>query len=422
MGPSRIAELASTIQHHTSKVDAYLVEQGLPSPSFDVSTPGRLPLPPHIQASSAAILEATDELNALISGPVGTIARQAHNSWASVQAIQRFGIATSFPVTETSTFDEIARKCEVPESDVRRILRHAMTYYVFREPSKGVVAHTAASKALAQFPLFDQFVGFLSGEMWTSATRLVDAMITWPGSEEPNEAGFALAFDTDKAMFDVVGQDPMRAQRMSDAMTFMHSGPGYSMQYTLDNYDWGDTSRGLLVDVGGGHGSVAMEIARHFPEIKCIVQDLPDVIRGAKIPSDLKRDERLTFMAHDFFKPQPVQGADVYLFRWILHDWSDKYAVDILRNLIPALKKGSRVLISELCVPPPGTVSPFKDRSARNFDIAMKEIQNAKERDFDDWTELFEKADSRFRFRNIIQPPGSILSMIDASWDGEAAF
>lgn len=264
-----------------------------------------------------------------------------------------------------STFADIAKVCSIPESDTRRILRHAMTYYIFREPSPGRVAHTAASKALAEIPLFGQFIGFLSSEMWPSATRFVDAMQKWPNSGEPNEAGFALAFNTDVPMFDVVSRDPERAQQMAGAMSFMHSGQTYSPRHIAEHFEWGAAAKGILVDIGGGRGSVAMEIAQHLPEIKCVVQDLPDVIQGAEVPEDLKRGERLRFMAHDFFQEQPVKGADVYLLRWVLHDWSDKYAVKILRNLIPALKKGARVLISDLCVPPPCVLSPYQERSAR---------------------------------------------------------
>ena len=86
-----------------------------------------------------------------------------------MQAIQRFGIATCFPITETSTFAEIARACGIPESDTRRILRFAMTFYIFQELSPGVVAHTAASKALAEIGPLGQTVGML---VWERALRV----------------------------------------------------------------------------------------------------------------------------------------------------------------------------------------------------------------------------------------------------------
>ncbi|KAJ8065081.1 hypothetical protein OCU04_005793 [Sclerotinia nivalis] len=70
---TRIAVLAAKIQEHTSKVDEYLASNNLPSPSFDVSCPVRLSLPPEIQTSRNAVLEASDELTALMLGPVESL-------------------------------------------------------------------------------------------------------------------------------------------------------------------------------------------------------------------------------------------------------------------------------------------------------------------------------------------------------------
>ena len=48
-------------------------------------------------------------------------------------------------------------------------------------------------------------------------------------------------------------------------------------------------------------------------------------------------------MEHDFFfLEQPVKSADVYLIRWILHDWPNTYAFKILRALVPALNEAWR--------------------------------------------------------------------------------
>ena len=66
----------------------------------------------------------------------------------------------------------IAMTSGLGEPLVRRILRHAMTYHVFCEPRKGVVAHTAASKLLAVDPLMHQWIGMVSEEMWPAATKV----------------------------------------------------------------------------------------------------------------------------------------------------------------------------------------------------------------------------------------------------------
>ena len=283
----------------------------------------------------------------------------------SLKAIQRFNIAKSFPVGSTTTFADIAKVCSLPESDIRRFLRHAMTYYVFTEPAPGLVAHTAASRAFAEVPFVSQMLNFVLGELWPASSRVVDAMEKWPGSEEPNQAGFNIANQTERPWYEEIGKHPTRAKRAADAMTFMQGTPGKSISHLVQNYNWESTAEGQLVDIGGSQGSVAIEIARQMPNIRCIVQDLPEVIAGSKIPDDLKDSGRVTFMAHDFFTEQPVKGADIYHLRYILHNWPEKYSIKILQNLVPALKQGARVLVTESCLPQPGKVSTYEERRMR---------------------------------------------------------
>lgn len=55
---------------------------------------------------------------------------------------------------------------------------------------------------------------------------------------------------------------------------------------------------------------------------------------------------------------------------------------------------------------------------SRAFDLAMLELHNAKERDRDDWIELFRSADERFEVVKIYQPEGSRLGLIEIVWLG----
>jgi hypothetical protein len=55
----------------------------------------------------------------------------------------------------------------------------------------------------------------------------------------------------------------------------------------------------------------------------------------------------------------------VYFFRWILHNQSDKYAIKLLRNLVPGLKKGSKIVINDHCLPEPGQESLWDEKIIR---------------------------------------------------------
>ena len=146
-------------------------------------------------------------------------------------------------------------------------------------------------------------------------------------------------------------------------MSLFSTGEGYEPKYLLDHYPWAELGKATVVDVGGSHGPVAIAIAERFSDITCIVQDRPEVIADAKTPAGL--EQRVTFQAHDFFTEQPVKGADVYYFRWIFHDWADKYAAKILQALIPALKPGARIVINEYIVPDPGLIPLQMEKDIR---------------------------------------------------------
>jgi trans-aconitate methyltransferase len=144
-------------------------------------------------------------------------------------------------------------------------------------------------------------------------------------------------------------------------MSCFQGGPGYSIHHLTDGYPWDKHALGTIVDVGGAHGDAAFALARKYPSLHLVVQELPEVVSNSKSDPDLD----VSFMAHDFFEEQPVKGADVYLFRWILHNWPDKYCIKILRALIPALKQGSRIIVMDHVMPPPGVLANDVDRNLR---------------------------------------------------------
>lgn len=95
------------------------------------------------------------------------------------------------------------------------------------------------------------------------------------------------------------------------------------------------------------------------------MQDLPKVVAGGpgKVPAELQ--DRITFEAHDFYTEQTVKNADVYFFRWICHNQSDKYGVRMLQALIPALKPGARIVINDNCLKPVGEEDPWDEKITR---------------------------------------------------------
>ncbi len=120
-----------------------------------------------------------------------------------------------------------------------------------------------------------------------------------------------------------------------------------------------------MSQVGGSFGFVCVALAKKYPKLNFVVQDLPKVVTDApsKIPPEF--NDRIKFEAHDFYTEQTIKDADVYLFRWILHNQSDKYGVKMLQALIPALKAGARIVISDNCLKPVGEQDQWDDKITR---------------------------------------------------------
>lgn len=155
-------------------------------------------------------------------------------------------------------------------------------------------------------------------------------------------------------------------------MSWVLTVPETSVDHFLNNVPWSHTETGaecpkVVVDVGGSRGGLCESLLRRYPGIEeAIVEDLPEVTEEnlqRQAPEDVTC--RIKYQAYNFFTEQIVKGADVYVFRTVIHDWPDSYAVQILRNQIPALKQGAQILINDICIEPSSWKSSIKTQTQR---------------------------------------------------------
>ena len=160
-------------------------------------------------------------------------------------------------------------------------------------------------------------------------------------------------------------------------------------------YDF--TGIGHLVDVAGGHGSLLAAILRANPHLHGTLFDLPSVIAGAREESGLQASDlagRLTFAEGSFFEAVP-DGGDAYLLKWILHDWQDAEARQILATCRRAMVPGKRVLLAEMVITPGN--SPFMGKF---LDLSMLTIVGGRERTRAEYEHLL--VASGFRLSRVI--------------------
>lgn len=347
-----LTSLAEDILANAKRLDAHLSSQNLISTSFDHDSLANLPS--ELESTRKALINSTQMLKQLSQGPIGSSMEIIFN-WTdllSLRVIYEFKLSQAVQIEGSTTYQEISSKSGLPEALVRRFMRHAMGNHIFAEVSPDAVRHTAASRLMISDPGFFDAVGLEASELAPTANKVIEAIKRYGDSDEPNESAFSMANETTLSIFQFLGQHPDRARRFGSGMRFFTKGESWDLKHLVSGFDWTSVDRpgATVVDMGGGNGSVSQFLARSTQHITFIVQDLPGTVEQgrASLPEELKG--RVEFVAHDFFTEQTLESPDVYLFRWIMHNWSDPYCIKMLRNLYPTMRDGSRILIYEYVI------------------------------------------------------------------------
>ena len=91
------------------------------------------------------------------------------------------------PVDGEVSFADLAADVGIEHGALARVLRLGIAYRIFREPRPGVIAHSAASRQIADNSLVASWVGANVDEMWPAAEKVVDALTKWPEAAEANQ-------------------------------------------------------------------------------------------------------------------------------------------------------------------------------------------------------------------------------------------
>jgi hypothetical protein len=142
----------------------------------------------------------------------------------------------------------------------------------------------------------------------------------------------------------------------------------------------------MVVDVGGGDGSLLQAVVTANPALRGIVVDLPAVSgRAAARLASTPVADRLRAESGDFFGHLPA--GDAYVLAQILHDWDDADAARILAACRRAAPDGARLLVLEQLVPEGPDPSPVK-----LLDLQMLVLLGGRERTLEEFEQLFEEA------------------------------
>ncbi|MFJ7949564.1 methyltransferase [Streptomyces sp. NPDC096354] len=145
----------------------------------------------------------------------------------------------------------------------------------------------------------------------------------------------------------------------------------------------------LAMDIGGAAGHVVRAMMKANTELHGGVVDLPHIVTAAAEAAQTDGlAERFTVVGGDFFGEVPP--ADLYVLKYILHDWDDDSCVRILKNCRHSLVDGGRVAVVEHLV---GEIG--EPGLAPLMDMNMLDMTGGREREMSEFDGLFTAAGLR---------------------------
>ncbi|KAF2158988.1 hypothetical protein M409DRAFT_38028 [Zasmidium cellare ATCC 36951] len=420
---AEIESLAAELHRNAIAISLYCEQSNIPHKSLKSVTPATLipdDAPASLQAAKERIKEAALRLTQLASDP-----REFLNSFqveyqqlACLRWLCHFKIPEQVPLSTSMSYEAVAAATKVPVRQLKSAARMAITRNFLQEPEPGQLAHSSISAAFVNVPSFNDWAVFMASTSAMVATNLVEATQKYGETKSKCETAYNVWQHTDLPFFDHLQLDQERTRQFASYMKNVTSAKGTSIEHLLTGYDWDSLGNATVIDLGGSNGHASIALARHFPNLQFIVQDLAETIEKSRPNMDsFDLKDRITYEGHNFFTPEPRQNVDAFLLRMIIHDWPDAESIEILRNIAGSLKPGGRIIIMDTVLPAPGSGPRSVEAALRVRDLAMLETHNSKERELEEWEALLKAADSRLQLRSTHQPSGSMMSVLEVVRD-----
>ncbi len=300
----------------------------------------------------------------------------------AICSLGELGVADHIEIGVPQPVEKLARKTGAHAESLYRVLRFTASYGLFREAANREFDHTPLSGALRTNA---------QGSFRNAARMFHRIFAAWDGlhhAVQTGESGFQAVYG--QPLFDYIGVHPELAPIFDAGMTAFH---GHETDAMLDAYDFSDV--GTLADIGGGNGSLLISTLRRYPRLKGLLYDLGHVAgRAREALRALGLEARCVVVEGNFFETVPA-GADLYLMRHVIHDWTDEQSVQILRNCRKVVPPHGRILIVEFGVPGANEASLGKDA-----DMIMLTFPGGQERTQGEYEALFER--SGFRLNRAV--------------------
>jgi len=189
----------------------------------------------------------------------------------------------------------------------------------------------------------------------------------WQDLEDVIEFGHPATRRNNKSGGDFWEQVYSTPENIRRLLNIMHDESWKPSELLEACFEW--SYRNHLVELGAGSGRNAITILEKNEHLTATLVDLPRVVPyTAEFVGRSSVSNRVDITAGDFFDRTTLpKNGDVYLLSWILHNWSDVQAMEILHNVYAIMPVGAELLISELFLPQVGTEPDSTAESSLNM-------------------------------------------------------
>jgi SAM-dependent methyltransferase len=229
---------------------------------------------------------------------------------------------------------EIAEAAHADRDALHRVLRHLSRRGVFVESAPG---HFDLNPTAEE--LLDEGMQ-LTLDLDSFGGRMAHAWGTLLSAVRSGKTAYHEAFG--RNFWDDMDANPEIGAKF-DALIGPQGHGKSDPEILVDPSDWAEVRS--VVDVGGGTGSLLVEILRAHPHVRGTLVDLPRAAAQARAAFETAGfGDRASVVGQSFFKPLP-SGADVYVLKNVLADWPDAEAATILRRCAEAARPNGRVIV-----------------------------------------------------------------------------
>jgi hypothetical protein len=238
--------------------------------------------------------------------------------------------------------DELAKETGTHSRALERLLRHLVDIGLFSE-ADGRFEPTALGNALRSDGVSPLSAEHPIGRIELAASRMLDTVRT-------GRPAYDLVYGT--GFWEDLAANPDLSARFDAYMR----GDGERSEVVAAR-DWGHD--GVVVDVGGGDGTLLTVLLRAHPALRGILVELPGPAEAARrrFAAESLADRTAVF-ARSFFGPLP-RAAGVYVLSNVLHDWPDREAASILRRCAQAAGPEGSVLVIDAVLEAPSSMGGF---------------------------------------------------------------